>query len=279
MTASPGTPPVVIVPVHNAYDDLARCLQALRATLPADAAVVIIDDASTDPRIPGLLERGPKNWRVIRQSVNAGFVATANRGMQAAGTRDVVLLNSDTVPAGDWLARIQTCAESDATIASITPFTNNGEIASLPQFCQPNPLPDNPEAWARRCAQAGPPEYPELPTAVGFCMYLRRACVDQIGAFDADAFGRGYGEENDWSMRARKAGWRHVLCDDAFVAHRGNASFGPLGLKPNDRAMQTLLARHPDYLDLVTDFIGRDPLAPVRQRILDTPMPSAERPG
>ncbi|MFU8766032.1 MAG: glycosyltransferase family 2 protein, partial [Haliea sp.] len=154
-------------------------------------------------------------------------------------------------------------------IASITPWTNNGEIASLPEFCKPNPLPADPEAWARACAEAGRPEYPELPTAVGFCMYLRRRCIDDIGDFDAEAFGRGYGEENDWCMRALNAGWKHVLCDDAFVAHRGNASFGPLGLKAGEGPMQRLLARHPGYLEIVTDFIRRDPLAPLRQRILD----------
>ncbi|MDT8450730.1 MAG: glycosyltransferase [Wenzhouxiangellaceae bacterium] len=263
------TTPVVVIPVFNAVPELARCLDALRATLPSNARVLIIDDASTDPAVAETLAMVPSHWEVLRQSENRGFVATANRGIGEAGDADVVLLNSDTVPAGDWLARIAVCAASDPAIASITPWTNNGEIASLPDFCRAAPIPDDPEAWARACAGAGPPEYPEIPTAVGFCMYLRRACIERIGAFDEQAFGRGYGEENDWCMRATKAGWRHVLCDDAFVAHAGNASFGPLGLKPGDEAMRALLKRHPDYLDIVRDFIDRDPLARVRERILE----------
>lgn len=267
------TTPVVVVPVFNAAPELGRCLEALRATLPSNARVLIIDDASTDPAVAGVLDENVPDetagaWKVICQPENRGFVATANRGMAEAGDADVVLLNSDTMPAGDWLGRIAACAASDPEIASITPWTNNGEIASLPEFCRPAPVPDDPDAWARACAAAGPPEYPEIPTAVGFCMYLRRACVDEIGGFDEQAFGRGYGEENDWCMRAKKAGWRHVLCDDAFVAHAGNASFGPLGLAPGDEAMRALLARHPDYLDIVRDFIERDPLAPARRRVL-----------
>lgn len=262
--------PVVVIPVFNAANQLARCLAALRATTDESTDVVVIDDASTDPEIGALLESRCKGWTIVRHSENLGFVATANRGMREAGPRDVVLLNSDTVPAGDWLRRISRCAETDPSIASITPFTNNGEIASLPVFCQSSPVPDDPAAWARACSQGAVPQYPEIPTAVGFCMYMRRACIDRIGGFDEEAFGRGYGEENDWCMRAAAEGFRHVLCDDAFVAHEGNASFGPLGLGPGDAAMQRLLARHPDYLDVVGDFIRRDPLAEIRARILDS---------
>jgi GT2 family glycosyltransferase len=65
----------------------------------------------------------------------------------------------------------------------------------------------------------------DLPTAVGFCMYIRRACLDAVGLFDAERFGRGYGEENDFSRRATRAGWRNVLCADVFVFHAGGVSF------------------------------------------------------
>lgn len=262
--------PTVVVPVFNAAGQLERCLRALRATIDSDTVVIVIDDASSDPHVGEVLEARACNWQVVRRIVNRGFVSCANLGMALAGQADVVLLNSDTVPAGDWLQRIARCAAADLKIASITPFTNNGEIASLPDLCRAAPLPDDPEAWAAACRRAGPPQYPEIPTAVGFCMYLRRACIDRIGGFDGQAFGRGYGEENDWCMRAAADGWRHVLCDDAFVAHEGNASFGPLGLGPGEDAMRALLERHPDYLEIVQDFIQRDPLAPIRRRILES---------
>jgi len=260
--------PVVVIPVFNAAEQVERCLLAVRATVAPTTPVIVIDDASSDPRIEQILAVRTDGWKVHRQSSNRGFVATANRGMQEAGDRDVVLLNSDTVPAGDWLGCLARCADSDPAIASITPFTNNGEIASLPAFCRASPIPADPETWARACREAGPPSYPDIPTAVGFCMFLRRACIAHIGGFDERAFGRGYGEENDWSRRAADAGWRNVLCDDAYVAHEGNASFGPLGLGPDENAMRVLLARHPDYLAIVQEFIDRDPLADTRARVM-----------
>jgi GT2 family glycosyltransferase len=258
----------IIVPIHKAADESRRCLNALARQVDPGTPVVVIDDASADPAIDALMASLPAHWVRVVNEINLGFVATVNLGMALAGDDDVVLLNSDTQVTAGWLEAIETCAASDPRIASITPLTNHGEIASIPNFCQPNPWPDQPQCWARACRESGPPQYPQVPTGVGFCMYLRRACLDQIGVFDEQAFGRGYGEENDWCMRAIKAGWHHVLCDHAFVAHQGNASFGPLGLGPGGQAMETLLARHPDYLERVQAFIQADPMAERRAAIV-----------
>ncbi|MFU8833130.1 MAG: glycosyltransferase family 2 protein, partial [Wenzhouxiangella sp.] len=257
----------VVVPVHNAPEATRRCLAALTALAPSHP-VIVIDDASTGPDIQALMAELPSDWVRIRNDTNLGFTGTANLGFCVTGQEDVILLNSDTQVTAGWLAAIEACAATDPRIASITPLTNNGEIASIPRFCHPNPWPDDAERWAQACRQSGAPIYPEVPTGVGFCMYFRRACLDEIGVFDEQAFGRGYGEENDWCMRAIKAGWRHVLCDSAYVAHEGNASFGPLGLGPGGKAMETLLSRHPDYLQRVQAFIQADPMAERREAIV-----------
>ena len=57
-------------------------------------------------------------------------------------------------------------------------------------------------------------------------MYVRRAALTDIGLFDADTFGHGYGEENDFCVRASARGWRHLLACDTFVYHEGSVSFG-----------------------------------------------------
>ena len=97
---------------------------------------------------------------------------------------------------------------------------------------------------------------------------ISRRAIDRVGLFDEETFGRGYGEENDFCMRASNAGMRNVLCDDAYVVHHGGASFGPLGLQPGEQAMQRLLELHPDYLDRVMAFIREDPLASRRAAVM-----------
>lgn len=261
---------VIVVPVFNAPLETRRCLDALAANIDRKQPVIVIDDASDDPNVAALLESQPRHWTKVHNRSNLGFVASANLGITLAADHDVVLLNADTQVTPGWLEAIERCRDQDPAVASITPLTNNGEIASIPEFCRPNPWPERPEDWARACRESGAPTYPEVPTAVGFCMYLRRACIDAIGLFDEEAFGRGYGEENDWCMRAAEAGWRHAVCDDAFVAHQGGASFGPLGLQPGGEAMETLLSRYPHYMEQVRMFIEADPMAERRQQIVET---------
>jgi GT2 family glycosyltransferase len=130
-------------------------------------------------------------------------------------------------------------------------------------------VPQNPDAIATVIASCGKPNYPEMPTAVGFCMAISFRAIQRVGLFDEETFGRGYGEENDFCQRAEQAGLRNVLCDNAYVIHHGGASFGPLDLKPDEKSMQRLLAKHPDYQRKVMEFIQEDPLAPRRQEILD----------
>lgn len=261
----------VIVPIYNAPAMLASCLDALVDRLPLYARLHLIDDASSDPAVERLLTSHVLASRcavsVRRNPENLGFVGTVNAAM-AACDGDVVLLNSDTVVTHGWLDRIVACAASDPRIATITPFSNNAEICSLPVFCQANPPPLDPECYARAAVAAGPPTYPDLPTGVGFCMFLRRAALEVIGLFDAETFGRGYGEENDWCMRASAHGWRHVLCDDAYVVHAGGASFAGTGHRSGGEQLARLLARYPHYNALIASFIDADPLAARRRVVL-----------
>lgn len=261
--------PEVIVPIFNAAAVLADCLASLARTLDGNDRVLLIDDASTDGTVAGLIHAfarsAPCRVRVERNPHNLGFVATVNRGMALSG-QDVVLLNSDTVVTRGWLTRLARAAASAPEVATVTPFSNHAEICSIPDFCRANPVPDDSEAVAARLA-AHPPSYPSLPTAVGFCMLITRRALDRLGDFDTATFGRGYGEENDFCLRASGHGFRHLLCDDAYVVHRGGASFAPLGEHPNGQALQRLLARYPGYNALIVDFIARDPLAPIRARI------------
>ena len=258
----------VVVPVFNAPGELEQCLDSLRSTLEPGAELVLIDDASTDPAVQALLaSHRHEGWRFLKNESNRGFVATANRGMRE--TRgDVVLLNSDTVTTPGWIEGLQRCLASDVAVGTATPWTNNGEIASLPDFCRNNPVPPNPAEVASAIAAAAGPHYPELPTAVGFCMAISRRAIDRVGLFDEVLFGKGYGEENDFSMRVAAAGMKNVLCDDVYVAHLGGCSFGPLGLKPDEGSMQRLLSRHPGYLDIVQKFIADDPLADRRSLLV-----------
>jgi GT2 family glycosyltransferase/glycosyltransferase involved in cell wall biosynthesis len=259
----------VVVPVYNAPDDLAACIASVLRHTDGDYELVLIDDASTDPRVQSLFAdlaaRKLPHVTLLANERNLGFTLTANRGMTRS-RRDVVLLNSDTIVTRGWLDALGRCAASDARIGTATPFSNNAEICSYPGLCGNHPWPAgaDPEPVREALAAAAVPLYPHLPTGVGFCFYVRRALLDAIGPFDP-AFGAGYGEENDFCLRAHAAGFRNVLCDDAFVVHTGGKSFAGAKEQLGVRNAALLAERHPGYGALVRDFIERDPIAALRQ--------------
>ncbi len=258
----------IIIPIYNAHQVLDGLFSSLSDTV-ADKPVIAINDASTDERVRqflnGITAYQFSALTVLENEQNLGFVKTVNRGINACDG-DVIVLNQDTVVTPGWYQKLTEAGERGRT-ATVTPLTNNGEIASVPALCKNNALPAKLELMAKACELAGAPVLPEVPTAVGFCMLIKRACIDEIGVFDAGHYGHGYGEENDYSCRARQAGFSNILCDNAYVAHIGNQSFQDFGLQPNQEALDKVLARYPDYMDKVKQFIADDPLKAKRKRI------------
>ncbi|MFN3976980.1 MAG: glycosyltransferase, partial [Aquificaceae bacterium] len=79
---------------------------------------------------------------------------------------------------------------------------------------------------------------------------------------------KGYGEENDFCMKASSLGWRHVACLDLFVQHHGSLSFGKEKPERVKKALEVINKLYPDYNQRIQKFIKRDPIATYRNRII-----------
>lgn len=259
----------IIVPVYGGLHETRQCLDSVLSNpQKTPFELVVIDDASPERDLKAYLEHLAEAGSItlLRNKNNIGFAGTVNRGIALHPDRDVVLLNSDTEVANDWLDRIRRCALSDPKIGTVTPFSNNATICSYPVFCQENSLP---QGWDVRSLDrlfsgTNSGAIIDIPTAVGFCMYIKRPCLDQLGLFDEKSFGLGYGEENDFCMKATKVGWRHVLCGDTFVYHAGGVSFSESKEHLQKQGTETLIKLHPDYLDCIRKHIAEDPARHLR---------------
>ncbi len=232
----------VIIPVYRGLEETQRCLQSvLRDQARPPGRVIVIDDASPEPALSAWLDQLRATGRIVllRSQKNQGFVSAANAGLAAAADHDVVLLNSDTeVPSG-WLTRLAGHAYASQRIASVSPLSNNATICGYPSFAGGPPAFElSVDALDEVARQANAGRTVDVPTTVGFCMYIRRAALNEVGPFDAEAFGRGYGEEVDFCQRALALGWRHALACDTYVYHKGRVSFlaeGPCAIARRSR--------------------------------------------
>jgi tetratricopeptide (TPR) repeat protein/GT2 family glycosyltransferase/glycosyltransferase involved in cell wall biosynthesis len=248
----------IVIPIFNAYEELRRCLLSVIEHTSIDARLLLVDDASTDERMSSLLEWATtySNIDVVRNDRNLGYTKTINRGIELAGDRDIVLLNSDTMVAPRWLQNLKIAAYHEPDIATVTAMSDNAGAFSVPDLGRANQLPNwlNFAEVARSISYHSATLYPDVPTGNGFCLYIRRAVFNDIGMFDEEAFPRGYGEENDFCMRALRAGWRHIIDDRTIVRHVRSASFQGEKAALYESGRKVVDDRYPEYKMLTKVF-------------------------
>lgn len=271
---SDGAVPVdVIVPVYKGYQETLDCIHSvLRSRTENNFELIVINDHGPDTKLTAELRRlaatGSK-FTLLENQKNLGFVATANRGMKLHPERDVILLNSDTVVPADWLKGMRRAAYSAPNIGTVTPFSNRATICSLPRTCFDNdmPLDLSVEDLNTLCAQANPCVVIDIPTAIGFAMYIRRDTLNEVGYFDEEKWDKGYGEENDFCIRAAAQGWRNVAACDVFVQHHGSVSFDTDKAPRVRENLAKLNQLYPDYPGKIQRFLRADPLSVPRGRV------------
>lgn len=260
----------IIVPIFNAYEDLVSCIDRLIAYTRSAFQILMIDDASTDPRIRSVLEgiSADPRFRILYNKENLGFTKTVNLGLAEAGRNDVIILNSDARVTPGWVEGMLMAAQSRPQVGTVTAMSDRAGAFSAPQIGNENVLPDGVDeiTYARAFRRHGMGLYPAVPTGNGFCMFINRDCIDQVGAFDADAFPRGYGEENDFCMRAWRAGWHHVIDDRTYVFHERSKSFGAEKLDLMREGRAIVDDRYPEYKSLISTFTDSSKINMARYR-------------
>jgi GT2 family glycosyltransferase/glycosyltransferase involved in cell wall biosynthesis len=256
----PDDVPVVVIPVFNAFEDTLECLESIIAGKSYNFPLIIVDDASTDDRVQTTLEplSREQNFLYLRKAENSGFVGSVNLAFEACDPHDVVIVNSDTVLPPAWLERLREAAYLRSNIATVTPFTNNGTLVSVPQ--RNKPIFHLPKGMTvnqvdAKIAKSSLKLRPVIPTAIGHCTYFKRYALDTVGHFDP-AFAPGYGEEVDFSQRAIQLGFCHIVADDIFIFHKGSRSFGTdmeRKRRIQEEHEQMLKSRYPWYHRWVTD--------------------------
>ena len=262
----------VIVPVYKGRTETLRCIYSvLKATCKTSYELIVINDSSPEAELVVDLKKlaALGLFTLIENNDNKGFVNSINRGIVLHKNRNVVILNSDTEVYKGWLDRLHDTAHRHLLTGTVTPLSNNATICSYPHFLHDNPYPLE-LTYAEMdalTAKINTAVEIEAPTGVGFCMYIKRSCLNMIGLFDEKVFGKGYGEENDFCQKAIQKGWRNVIAVDVYVRHLGSASFQGEKAKRVYDALKIIDKRYPKYRAEIDYFIQSDPLKEARYRL------------
>jgi len=259
----------VLIPVYGGGQETLACIESALASVADPGRVIVVDDATEDAALAAALDELAAAGRItlLRNEKNLGFVNSVNRVLAMKSTHDIVLLNSDTLVFADWLQRLGAAAYSASRVGTVTPLSNNGSIASYPREYGASIDPEEAAALDKLAAWTHPGASIEAPVGVGFCMYLRNDCLRDVGQLDAAVFGKGYGEESDFCLRARQRGWSHRIAADVFVYHASARSFGGRRAALLDRSQRLLNLRYPGYDRYIAGFMAQDPLHPLRRRL------------
>ncbi len=264
----------IIIPVYNAYEYTKKCIETVISNTDLKQhTLVAINDKSPDDKILPMLKKFESdnptlNICVIDNEENYGFVKTVNVGMKRS-QNDVILLNSDTEVTANWLEKMQKVAYIQENVATVTPLSNNATLASIPNFLEENDLPNyiNLETYAQSVEECSFNEYPELTTAHGFCMYIRRNAITKVGLFDDVTFEKGYGEENDFSYRCIRGGFVNLLCDNTFIYHKGTQSFSAEKQEFIQSHLEILQKKYPQNFEMNTHLCMTNPYSYVQDNV------------
>lgn len=254
----------IIIPIYNAPEETNQCIKSLVTTVGNNKKyrIILIDDASPAPEMQRLVyDNIPRisNIEVHRNNHNLGFTATINKGIKLAKSNDVVILNSDTIVSRGWIIKLGITAYLSDRIGTVTPVSNNAGPFSVPLSGHENSVPDiGIDGFSRALGYANGRllgDYFQSPTGHGFCMYIKSSCLMDVGSFDADAFPKGYGEENDFCIRAEKKGWLNTVSPKTYIYHKRTASFGHHKKELLEQGRSVIDQRYPFYTKSVHKFV------------------------
>jgi GT2 family glycosyltransferase len=219
----------IIVLSYNGLEETTRpCLESIVKNTSNEAyELIIVDNASTDGTVEYLKSFAAShvNTKLHLNTVNKGYAGGNNDGLRLANGRYIVLLNNDTLVPEGWLDSLLQLFEVQPQIGLVGPITNSAgneqriELNGLTEF--------NYEEISAGYIKRQEGVWFTTKKLGFFCVAMRAEVPKQIGLLD-EGFGLGMFEDDDYCVRAEKAGFQIAVTEACFVYHKGSMSFKKL---------------------------------------------------
>lgn len=217
-----------VIPHWNRRELLGTLLRSIgNQTLPFDE-VIVVDNGSTDGSTQFAAQHGA---RVIELGRNLGFAAAVNRGIGAARSEWIAILNNDVTLDAAWLATLTEAADREGADFATGKILRAGQASSSDQ---PRVIDGAFDEVSRggcacRCG-AGKPDSPvwnqprRIRIAPMTAALFRRSLFTEIGPLDERFI--SYMEDTDFGLRCALAGRAGIYVPSAVAHHRGSATLG-----------------------------------------------------
>jgi GT2 family glycosyltransferase len=201
----------VIIPIYNRPQELEELLLSLTRQTYHEFEVVVIEDGSDFPAEKIVYSyQNHFSIRYISQT-NQGQGFARNTGMQQAEGDFFIILDSDVILPEDYLAIVSGAIESRNLDAFGGPDAASGDFSTL-QKSMDFAMTSFWTTGGIRGKLKDPSKY----QARGFNMGVSKAVFKETQGF----IDPNRGEDIEWSIRIKKAGFKLELVEAAFVYHK-----------------------------------------------------------
>lgn len=218
----------ILIVTYNCREFIGPCLDSVaRNTSWPNYEVIVIDNHSEDDSGDIAAEHAASDphIRFVRHDTNAGFAAANNIAAGYARGDYLLFLNPDTIVTPGWVGRLARHFERSPGIGAVTAVTNfsgnetkinagYGDVLEMQSF-------------ALDLAAKHDGEAREIDMAALYCVLVPKTVWDEVGQLD-ETFEVGTFEDDDFSLRIKRAGYRVIVAEDCFIHHFGNGSFAKL---------------------------------------------------
>lgn len=228
----------ILIVTYNCREFIGACLDSIaRNTSWPNYEVIVVDNHSNDGsgKIADQRAASGARIRVIPQRENLGFAGANNLAVESATGEYLIFLNPDTLVTPGWIGRLMRHLEADlpvGAVAAVTNFSGNetkvnfdyADLLGMENFAKSLAAD-----WARRAC--------DIDVAPLYCVLVPKSVWNAVGGLDA-GFEIGMFEDDDFSLRVKKAGFRVIAAEDCFIHHFGNGSFSKLSSEQSLRIFE-----------------------------------------
>lgn len=229
----------IIIPTFNQENHTIKCLNSIEK-YTENYRVFWLDNGSSEisrARVMPVFMKH-KNRINIWSANNLGFVGGVNLALRVllreldSKAKYIVIQNNDTVVTQDWLTGLIRAMEADERVMAAGPMTSTeGSWQGWKNVCKELnvKVPDGTEQFDREAKRTIFKEsfgdmVREVPMIAFFCTVFRRRIFEEIGWLDPQ-FGTGLGDDDDFTLRIREAGYKVVFVPSVYVEHNHRTTF------------------------------------------------------